>query len=374
MRPHTDRFTAEILRPHSLALLVELLYDDVVVGDPLQTITGGTVTLDTKAQARGRAELTLVDDGTLGLVPNTPTDRLAPYGREAWVRRGVRYEDGSSELISLGKFRINDTDIDSVAGGLSIAISGLDRSARISDAKFEEPYQIAQGTNGAEAILTLLRAVYPTVQTRFAATDLTTPRLTADENSDRWKMAQDIATAIGMRLYFDGDGVAVLTPEMIGDAVATIAEVPAGSSEPGALLSAGRGWTRQGAFNAVVATGENTGEAAAARGVARDLDPLSPTYFYGPFGQITLPYQSQFIRTDEQAADAAQTILNRELGTTQTVRFGSLVLPHLEPGDAVQITRLVAGIDELNVLDSLTIPLTADGVMTGATRVRTVQS
>ena len=73
-----------------------------------------------------------------------------------------------------------------------------------------------------------------------------------------------------------------------------------------------------------------------------------------------------------QAQAAAQSILYRELGTTEQVQFGALVLPHLEPSDTVRVTRPRAGIDEDHVLDALTIPMSADGAMNGQTRARQI--
>lgn len=363
MRPRTARFAASITRSHTLAVQVQILDQGQPVGDPLTTITAGTVTLDAKAQVRGRADLTLIDDGSLDLVPTSPTDRLAPYGHEMRVSRGIRYPDGLIELVPLIVARIDTVEIEDVAGNLTIQITGQDRSVRIADARFEEPYNIAADTNIATAILDLVQAVYPTVQTRFAVTELTTPKLIAEEQGDRWALCQKIATAAGMRLYFDGDGVLVLTPEAIGEAVVTIAE-----GEDGVLLQAGRSMSRQGIYNVWVVSGENTGEAAAARAVVEDDNPLSPTYVHGRFGRTPRFYVSPFIRTDAQAQGAGEAFRARESGRTQGVRFGSLVLPHLEPGDVAQVTRLRAGVNETNVLDTLTFPLAADGVMTGATR------
>jgi hypothetical protein len=368
MRPTTDRFLDAIIQSHTLAVQVEILDNGEII-QTLDTVTGGTVTLDAKAQARGRVDLTIVDDGTLELVPTAPTDPLAPYGRELRVSRGIRYPDDTLELIPLGVLRIDDTNVDDVAGSLTIQIAGQDRSARISDARFEEPHNITQGTNIADAILDLIQAVYPTVETNFAVTDVTTPKLIAEEQGDRWKLCQDIAEAAGMRLYFDGAGVLVLTPEATGDAAVTLAE-----GEAGVLIQAGRSWSRQGSYNVLVVTGENTGEAAPARAVVRDTNPLSPTYAYGSFGSVPKFFVSQFITTDAQAHDAATAMLARELGTTQSVKFGSLVLPHLEPGDVARITRARAGVDEDHCLDSIVIPLTADGTMTGATRAVQVTS
>ena len=122
----------------------------------------------------------------------------------------------------------------------------------------------------------------------------------------------------------------------------------------------------------MIVTGDNTGDGPPVRGVATDSNPESPTYYLGSFGKVPRFYASSFIRTDEQAQQAAQLILDRELGTTQRVTFGSVVDPTLEPGDVARITRAALGIDEDHVVDTLTIPLEASVAASGATRARPV--
>lgn len=364
MRPVTAAFLDAIATSHRLAVLVEILEAGIVVAE-LETVIDGSVTLDQTAATRGRADITVVDDGTLGLVPTDTASQLAPYGNEIRVSRGLYFPSGVSELVALGVFRLDQVDVDDQPDGMQIRIAGQDRSARIIDARFEEPYQVVQGTNYGDAILAVLQAAWPEIPYDLTTTSQTTPALISEEGGDRWQFARDMAAAIGMDLYFNGDGTVVMRPvtSVSADPIATIAE-----GEDGVLLTAARSWNRQGTYNRVIATGENTGEAAPARGVATDDNAASPTYYFGPFGKVPRFYASPFITTNDQAADAAQAILSRELGTTQQASFGSLVLPHLEPDDAVLITRERAGIDETHILDQITIPLGAEGVMSGSTR------
>jgi hypothetical protein len=367
VRSVSTAFAAEIVQSHVLATRAT-----VIDGDGVETalpIVEGSVTLDQRASVRGRCDLTLVDDGTCGLVPTAPTDLLAPYGNEIRVERGVAYPDGTSELVSLGVFRIEDSEVEETPGSLVIRIAGRDRAARLEDARFETPYQVASGTDYATAIGAVLADAWPDIPIDFVSTSLTTPALVAQEGDDRWAFAQEMARSMGMALYFNGDGTCVLAPDILSDPVVTLAE-----GDGGVLLLAGRQWTRQGTFNRVIATGENTGETAPARGVATDENTLSPTYYFGPFGKAPRFYASPFITTDAQAEAAAQSILDRELGTLEQVSFGAFVLPHLEPGDTARITREVTGIDEDHVIDSLTIPLAASDSMSGATRARQVTS
>jgi hypothetical protein len=369
VRTVSAAFEAAVSTSHTLAVQATVIDADGV--ETVVPIVEGSVTLDQQAAVRGRCDLTIVDDCdcSLGLVPTAPTDLLAPYGNEIRVERGVIFPDGTTELVSLGVFRIEDAEVEETPGSLLIRISGRDRAARFEDARFEEPYQVASGTNYTDAIEAVLTDAWPDVPTDFASTSLTTPALVAQEGDDRWAFAQEMARSMGMSLYFDGDGTCVLTVDVLSDPVVTLAE-----GAGGVLLAAGRQWTRQGTFNRVIATGENTGEAAPSRGVATDDNPLSPTYYYGPFGKAPRFYVSPFITTDAQALSAAQSILDRELGTLERVSFGSLVLPHLEPGDTARITREATGIDEDHVIDQLTVPLSAADSMSGGTRARQVTS
>lgn len=364
MRTASTAFASAITESHQLAVQVDLLDD----GEDVATVTEvveGQVTLDATAQTRGRLEVTIVDDGTLGLIPDDPTDDFAPYGNELRVSRGITFPDATTEVVSLGVFRIDDVNVSDTAQGMLLQISGLDRSARLIDARFEEPFEVAQGTNYTTAIRNVLEQGWAEMEMDLAETSRTTPQLTAEEGGDRWAFATEMATSLGMVLYFDGDGVCVMRPQ---GAVSTSAVLTLAEGAGGVLVEAGFRWTREGTYNRVIATGENTGETAPSRGVATDDNPASPTYYYGPFGRVPRFYVSQFITSDDQAQDAAAAILSRELGTTRQVNFGAVVDPRLEPEDVVRITRARAGIDEDHVVDQVTIPLSATGVMTGRTR------
>jgi hypothetical protein len=364
MRPVTARFLDAVGRSHRVSRQVEILSAGEVLGDPV-TAVSGTVTLDSTSAIRGRCDLTFIDDGSIGIVPSLSTDRLAPYGNEIRVSRGIQYPDGTTELVALGVFGIQSVDVDDTTDGLEVRVVGLDRSQRVIDARFEEPYQVEAATNYATAIENVIDAGVPGLTYSFPTITTTTPLLVAAEGDDRWAFAQEMARSLGMILFLDGDGAVVVEP------ISTPAGTPAlalAEGADGVLVSAGKGWTREGAFNRVIATGENTGEGAPVRGVATDTNTASPTCYFGPFGKVPRFYVSQFITTTAQAEDAAAGMLAKELGTSQTIRFGAVVNPALEPNDIVQVTRQRAGFDESHVVDSVTIPLDVAGTMTGQTR------
>jgi hypothetical protein len=363
VRPVSAAFLAATSESHIAVRTLEVLRDGAIAAT-ITTIADGTVTLDQTVATRGRLDVTIADDGTLGLVPRLASDLLAPYGTELRVSRGVRHP-AVDETVSLGIFRIDDVTVDDGVEHLTIQIAGSDRSAKVIDARFEDPYQVPAGMNYADAIRSTIEDGVAGITFNFPTVSQTAPNLVAAEGDDRWDFCQKMAQALGMTLYFDGDGVCTMRPVATPDgiAVAAIAE-----GQGGVLLNAQRRWTRHSAFNRVIATGENTGETAPARGVATDDNPLSPTYYYGAFGRVPRFYSSPMIATDEQAASAAASLLAREIGTTQSVNFGAVVNPALEPDDIITVTRQRLGVDERHIIDQITIPLTVDAATSGATR------
>lgn len=361
-----DRLSWADTIAYSHRLAIEAVLVDALGNETDLEIVDGHVSLDAKASIRGHLDLSVAPESAL--IPSEPTDPLAPYGSEIRVSRGVEYPEGDRELVALGVFRIQDVEVNDEGESLSLLITGLDRASVVVDARFEEPYEVAAGTNYAAAIQETLEAGYPEIECDFISTTLTTPALVAEEGADRWEFCQEMAKAMGCSLYFNGEGVCVLTP--IVSFVSGTPDWELVEGDGGVLLSAGRRWTREGAFNRVIATGENLGETdTPSRGIATDENPLSPTYYYGPFGRVPRFYRSEFITTDEQAAGAAAAILAKELGTSQQINFGSVVNPKIQPDAIVRIDRSRAGISsEDHIVDSVEIPLTADGKMSGQTR------
>lgn len=369
MREVSDRW--DVSASHTIVSRLTLLDNGTETG--FTTAVEGTVSLDMGAATRGRSDVTFVDDGTLGLIPSAATDALAPYGNEIRIERGLRYADGTEEFVALGTHRIDESTATDDGEGVTVQVSALDRSARIIDGRFEDAYSVAAGTTYTTAILTAIQAVYPDVSYSFATSALTTPTLVAEIGGDRWQFCQSMATSMGMDLYFDGDGILTLKPVPSPVASQRVAEIVEGTD--GVLTGVSRRWTRQGTYNRVVATGETTTEGVApVRGVATDDNPLSPTYYYGDFGRVPAFYVSEMITTTAQANDAAAGQLATQLGTARQVSFGSIVNPALEPGDVVRIARASLDLDEDHVIDSLTIPLAADGEMSGSTRIAQVFS
>lgn len=359
MRPRSPDFDAAVRRSHEIAVRVDVLYNRAPVAQGLR-LTQGTVTLDRTAAQRGRCAVTLAEPFE---IPTTTGGLLTPYGYELSISRGVRYPSGVEEVIPLGVFPIQT----SVSDGTTrlTALQGIDRSQMVVDARLEDSVAIAAGTNYGTAIRNIIAAAIPGLTYDFAATTYTTPALVFEAQADRWATAQNMATAIGCELYFDGTGVCVLRPEPMFSALPSWV---LSEGEGGLLTGAALTLDRAPAFNRVVTTGENTSLTTIPRGVWTDDDPSSPTYYAGGFGAKPRFFASAFITTDAQAASAAEAIGTAQKGVARSLTLGAVPNPALEPGDLVLIKREAIGVNEVHILDALTFGLTADAAMTAASR------
>lgn len=371
MQTVSEDFLAAVRGGHTLSTRLTIIETSGTESD--LTIEDGSVTLDGPSQTRASLSLDLTPDNP---VPDLPGDLLAPYGNEIQVERGVRFDDGTDELVPLGRFRLDETDSNSDRGGLTIALTAFDRSVKLIEAVMENSGSIARGTNCADAILSLIDQVYldcPYNTAEFDAITTTLPLLTYGAGDDRWDLCRGIAEAAQSSLYFDGTGTLRLLPLAIGSSLAY--EIVEGDG--GNLLDMGKNWGREDACTRVVVLAEGSGDEPV-RGEAIDDDPNSPTWHGGPFGRKTFEWSTEYITgattADIQAAadQVAQNILDLKRGTAQRINFSSIHNPALEPFDVVRLTRTALGVDENHVLDSLTFPLTREGTMTGETRLSRV--
>lgn len=352
---------ATLTESHRIATQVEVLVDGQVE-QTLDTVTDGNVSFDSGAASRGRCDLTVVTEPGSELIPTDPSSPLNVYGTELQISRGI---DGS-QLTSLGIYRIDRATAD----GETVRVSGLDRSAWVIDAAFEDPYNVAAGSDCLTIIEEVVRGGYPQLVTDFVTVSIPLPALIAEEGDDRWAFAQGLATAIGCILYFGDEGELVLRPtptSITGNPIATIAE-----GEGGVLLGLERDWDRSPVHNRIIVTAENTTEDTVTRGVATDDNPASPTYYHGGFGKKPMRWSNPYVITADQCNTAAQSILAEKIGAPDVLSFEALVDPARRPWDVVQVERERLGVAENHVLDSVSLPLTASGTMSAATRATQV--
>lgn len=343
-----------------------------------------------------------------GIVPDDAFDALAPFGNELrlwrgimvnkfvhlnyaalvsytynslatqWPTYGAVQQAGANadveELVPLGVFEIEEVRIVDGKGGISIEVTGSDRSTLISKNSWTDVYTIASGTNAGTAVQTLLENRYDEVQSRFTATSWTTPQVVfgTDAGGDPWADARNLAEATGNDLYFDGEGVAIFEPVPSYEETTPVATYI--EDEEAMILDLTRSLSNANTFNGVIVTGEGTEAGGTIRADVWDDDTSSPTYYLGVFGKRPYFYSSPLILTQTQAVNAGYAFLADLSGATENVEWNQIVDPSLDPGDVISVQNTGTKVSRILVLDRVTIPLAANATMSATARtVRSLQ-
>lgn len=356
--PPSDRFLDALVESHRLVTVVELHR----TGGGVQVLdhTGGSVTVDRGNAIRRTCSVTVPDTA---LIPMTPTDQLSIYGAKLRILRGVRHGDGTVETVPLGIFRVDELDGDPDTGPVAIKGSGLE--AIIADDKFTAPYSTRGGTAAVTAITGIIQRSIPGAVVVNRASDATLGTRTWDKESDPWAAVQECAQAIGAECYCDPDGQFIIAelPDMLTAPIAW--QVDAGPG--GALISANRSFSREGMYNVVVASGENTEDnVAPVTATVADTDTSSPTYYLGPFGRVTKFHTSATLISTGQCIAAATVLLRAAVKPNASADITALPNPLLEPGDVIRV-RYGSGDKELHQIQSFSIELAPGGDFTLAT-------
>lgn len=341
-----------------------------------------------------------------GIVPETPFSALAPFGNELRIWRGIRvtratddtptYSELTStfasytalsavtsygslaagvgsefeedEYVPLGVFLITNVEVNTQGGGTTVTINGSDRALRISRARWTQPYTVTSGTNVATGIGDLLADRWTDVSTDFSATAETLNRAVfgLESENDPWKDARKLSAAAGLDLYFDPDGIARLEP--VEDYETSTPDETYLEDEEAMVLDLVRSLTNETTYNGVIATGEGSESSATFRGEVWDDDPESPTYRYGPFGEVPMFYSSPLLTSNQQATKAASTILAQKKGTQEAVSWTQVVDPSLDVGDVIRVVNEATKVDRLMVLDRLSVPLDPAAAMSAVAR------
>lgn len=338
-------------------------------------IAQGSVSVNTSSAVRRTCEVTLVTGReTINLVPDNDFDLLTPFGNELRLYRGVQYEDGTKEYVPLGVFVITQVSIQDTNEGVTIKLSGEDRSIRISRAKWTQPYQLPNGS--LEAALTdLLKDRYPDAELAFPTTNVSVNQviLGSESSNDPWKDAVEIAELVGFDLFFDQNGVVQMKqfPTLDGSVVVALFIEGDGTT----ITSLDRTISTKETFNGVIYTIEGSEVPTPIRVEAWDEDTSSPTYRFGVFGEVPTFIESNLLATEPEAVKAAYSLLNTYIGKQEQITFNSLVDPSLDVQDVIYVKSNGAKIDRLVILDSLDIPLNPESEMSANARtVRIVAS
>lgn len=330
------------------------------------TPTAGLVKVDIANATRRSCDVTLVDPN---YVPSTGA-LITPYGNELRLYRGVTYPNGARELMPLGVFAIASADVTDTPQGISIKVLGFDRADKVARALLTDTYSIAAGTNTAVAIQALITSRVGGLTFSFAPTTAVLPSTTLVVGDNPWAKALELAKSIGADLFFDAYGVCTLTP--VTDPATAPVSATLAEGATSTLVDLARSITNRETFSDVIAIGQGSGVGDPIRAQVTDINPQSPTYINGPYGDVVTIYRSPLLTSAAMATAAAQAVLFRGTGLAEQITMRTLVNPALDVGDVVVVTRARAKvINARYTIDALDIPLGADATQSIIGRRRT---
>lgn len=349
----SERFHKAVQTSHQATSWVEILPS----GERIDGIVTGSVKLDSTQSIRASIDMTIADPSGYYLDTGSTSDVLGRFGTEVRAWRGVVFDDGI-EAVPLGVFRIESNEPTEQASGFELAVTGRDRSS-VVNRKTPRPIALVNGTPLNDAIRRLVTAMLPGAVFDLYENQWTTGTMLVEAGGNPWDVAAKLAAASGLVLFVDRLGIFRSMPGLAPDDpvqwLFDEGERCTWTTPP----SVGRG-TGQPIPNGYIVSGTSTGSTSSGiQAEAWDMDPASPTYRYGPYGENVETVSSDKIRTLAQAQLAADMLLRQALGASLSMTFSSIVHPALDPYDVVWARRSKVGIDRAFYLAAHEIPLSA---------------
>ena len=285
-----------------------------------------------------------------------PDHPLAAYGQQLRISYGIDI-GGDFEWIDRGWFLITETSTD----GDTVTVTAQGLLTLIDEAKFVGPFQ-PSGTFTS----TIRSLVEPALTVAFdgSLVDQSVP-VGMQWDDDRLGGLNEVLAAWSADAYVTPDGF--LQVEPLADSGSPVLSLTDGSG--GTVMRWQGTTTRDGAFNVVVAQGEDS-NGNQLQGVVYDVDGASPYRIGGPFSPLPVPYfySSPLMTTVTQCRKAAATTLLR-LRRTASRKLGVTLVPHpgLVNGDIISVTG--AGlVNAPCMIESMSLPY-SPGEMTLSVRV-----
>lgn len=343
---------------HTMVARVDVLHAGRV--SATLTPTGGQVSADATRPVLRNLSCTLVDP-TGSLSTGDLGDLLDPYSAELAAYRGlVLYRGTPQETIEWAPYGVYQLTSRGVPGDGSITVTGQDR-AIMYQGGMTGALAIPGATPVETAVQRLLSTRNPGLTMLSWKTGFTCGPLLYSPDVDVWDEALTLAKSVGGWLHHDRTGRLVFGPTL----PTSSRPVRRWAEGDGLLIDVDRQEDSDTIHNVVVVSSEKTATGGVIQAVAEDANPSSPTYSRGRYGRRPTTIVNPHISTITQAQQVASTELIRELGRSETVKATTVVDLAVDPLDVVTINRPRSGLAERGlVIDSLAVPLTADGAMT----------
>jgi hypothetical protein len=331
-------------------------------GDPYPfDVSAASITSSNDTGVRMSASLTVIPQPGVDLY-----SILSTPGAQFHIRYGIDFGPGDPEMIPMGVYEASQGSIDIIEG--EIAMSLVDRWACIERARFSAPVTVEDGDFTTRALL-----VKALVDTAFFV-DIAPPDGIIIEagggtpsgqrvfDRDRAQAIKDVAADGSLDVYFDPAGVFIIREQPILDASNIVWTFRTGES--GNITTADRERPFDRLYNCVVVNPIDEEQTWTTVTIFIE-DTANPRHPNNLGEVVPYFYSSPTITNSTEALAAANTILQRIQGTTETVNISGLGAPMLEVGDTITIVHEATpsdpGFAATHIIDGWTFDLLTGG-------------
>lgn len=361
MYRRSSKFDSAIQSSHRAALRVivrtgngQVLLDTDSATVPLKQLIDGEITATSDAVRRS-GQVTLI-----GQLSGSYVDQLIDETTTWQFYKGITYPDGTKELGSIGILRPSGYALDDSGQSVRHRISVSDHSLTLSEHRLATGVGINAGA--VDAAVTLIKAADPNVSFGQIGSSLYNPtkKYYFPPETDPWAKALQLLKEVGLEAFFD------VNDQIIVRDIPSVGTVPISwrflDNQYSVFMNIQKTSERR-RYNHVVLSTEAVGSGTPFIAHAYDTDPSSPTYYYGPYGDVPYFYKANNIQSQAQADATALAVLRSLLGRKDVIVISAVVNPFFEVGDVVYLERSEANVVGSFLVDRLSYPLTHDRPM-----------
>lgn len=349
MQAVSDTFLRALRFSHVVAARCDLFFPNALETAVQVPVEGGQVRIDRTAQNMRAGSVVI--PWSLKAADDLDVDlRTLTLGGYAEIRRGLRYADGSTELVLLGRLRVESVSWSTLEASASLELA--DRMAQVRDEPFVAPFSCL-GRLPATAAADIVREVFGASIDYLEPYAPTTPIGDVTFSAERTEAISTLEQSYAAEIYFNAEGDFVFDrrPQ---DTDPTVWTVNVGDG--GVMVDTQESLDRTGIYNGVLVKGQATADQPPVAGLATYDVVGSPIRWGGPFGKVALVADSTTVTTDAEALATAQELLRLRLKQTRSLEVKSAPNPALEAGDTIRVL-FADGRDERHLIDAVTTEL-----------------
>jgi hypothetical protein len=362
MQTVSDRFLQALKAPHKYVTTCTITPPG---GVPTTVdVEAGTLQVDASSRVRRRVNgFRIVGDSTTYELVATP-------GAIFHIRHGLDYGEAEDELVD-AFYGEAQTSAQTFADG-TIGLTLVDLGNWLSRCRFLTPYAPAVGTTRVAAITAVVTNAIPGVTVLNLSSDTGTLVAARVWTDGPLGVIADLTKDGNTDGYFRPDGVFVIVDKPTTD---TPYVWSASSGAGGVLIAAERSRPTDRLYNTVVVRPSAAdGSQTWTQQTAAITDTSHPRHS-SKIGVVPYFYASPSASSADVALSIANTILDRVLGTIETLSITSIANPALEANDSLRVITPRLNNEPAKIfqhfIDSFSLSLTS-GDMTMATRSQVV--